>query len=110
LRVCVDYRQVNKDTVPDRYPIPRVDELVDPIVRRKGKYFTTLDLMKRYHQVKMEEQSKLKTAFTRHLGLYQYRRMPFALTNAPATFQRLMTSYLVARSGNQCLFIWMIFW
>jgi len=90
LRVCVDYRQVNKDTVPDRYPMPRVDELVDAIGRRKGKYFTTLDLMKGYHQVKMEEQSKPKTAFTCHLGLYQYRRMPFGLTNAPATFQRLM--------------------
>jgi len=56
LRVCVDYRQVNKDTVPDRYPMPRADELVDVIGRRKGKYFTTLDLMKGYHQVKMEEQ------------------------------------------------------
>ena len=90
LRVCVDYRQVNKDTVPDRYPIPRVDELVDAIGRRKGKYFSTMDLMKGYHQVKMENQSKRKTAFTCHLGLFQYRRMPFGLTNAPATFQRLM--------------------
>ena len=67
LRVCVDYRQVNKDTVADRYPMPRVDELVDAIGRREGKYFTTLDLMKGYHQVKMEEQSKPKTAFTCHL-------------------------------------------
>ena len=90
LRVCVDYRQVNKDTVPDRYPIPRVDELVDAIGRRKGKYFPTMDLMKGYHQVKMEDQSKRKTAFTCHLGLFQYWRMPFGLTNAPATFQRLM--------------------
>ena len=87
LRVCVDYRQVNKDTVADRYPMPRVDELVDAIGRREGKYFTTVDLMKGYHQVKMEEQSKPKTAFTCHLGLYQYRRMPFGLTNAPATFR-----------------------
>ena len=90
LRVCVDYRQLNKDTVPDRYPMPRVDELVDSIGRKKGKYFTTLDLMKGYHQVKMEEQSKPKTAFICHQGLYQYRRMPFGLTNAPATFQHLM--------------------
>ena len=90
LRVCVDYRRINQDTVPDRYPMPQVDELVDAIGRQKGKYFSTLDMMKGYHQVKMEEQSKQKTAFTCHLGLFQYRRMPFGLTNAPATFQRLM--------------------
>ena len=83
-------RQVNKDTVPDRYPMPRVDELVDTIGQQKGKYFSTMDLMKGYHQVKMEDQSKHETAFTSHLGLFQYRRMPFGLTNAPATFQRLM--------------------
>jgi len=70
--------------------MPRMDELADSIGRRKGKYFTTLDLMKGYHQVKMEEQSKPQTAFICHQGLYQYRRMPFGLTNAPATFQHLM--------------------
>ena len=101
LRVCVDYRQVNKDTVPDRYPMPRVDELVDAIGRKKGKYFTTLDLMKGYHQVKMDEHSKPKTAFTCHQGLYQYRRMPFGLTNAPATFQRLMNKLFSGKGWEQ---------
>ena len=90
LRVCVDYRAVNKDTVPDRYPIPRIDELMDMVGKRKAKIFSSLDLMKGYHQVRMEEGSKVKTAFTCHLGHYQYQRMPFGLTNAPATFQRLM--------------------
>ena len=84
LRVCVDYQQINKDTVSDSYPIPRADKLVDAIGRRQGKYFSTKDLMKGYHQVKMEDKSKDKTAFTYHLGLFQYRRMPFGLTNAPA--------------------------
>ena len=90
LRVCVDYWKLNQDTISDRYPMPRVDELVDAIGRRKGRYFSTLDTMKGYHQVKTDEQSKCKTAFTCHLGLFQYRQMPFGLTNATATFQRLM--------------------
>ena len=90
IRVCVDYRALNRDTVPDCYPIPRIDELVDIVGRRRATVFSALDLMKGYHQVQVEEDSKMKTAFTCHLGLYQYRRMPFGLTNAPATFQRLM--------------------
>ena len=90
LGVCVDYRGVNKDTTPDHYSIPRIDELIDTIGRRKGKFFSSLDLMKGYHQVKLAEQSKQKTAFSCHKGLFHYRRMPFGLTNAPATFQRLM--------------------
>ena len=90
LRVCVDYRSVNKDTIPDRYPLPRVDELIDSIGSQKAVYFTKLDLMRGYYQVKMAEESKEKTAFICHRGLYQFRRMPFGLTNTPATFQRLM--------------------
>jgi len=58
----------------------------------------TLDLMKCYHQVKMEERSRPKTAFTCHLGLFQYRRMPFGLTNAPVTFQRLMNRLFTGKS------------
>lgn len=77
--------------------MPRVDELVDAIGRRKGKHFSTMDLMKRYHQVKMEDQAKCKTAFTCHLGLFQYRCMPFGLTNAPATFQRLMNKLFLGK-------------
>lgn len=86
LRVCVDYRALNQRTVADRYPIPHIDELVDMVGKKHAKVFSSLDLMKGYHQVKVEEKSKPKTAFTCHLGLYQYRRMPFGLTNAPATF------------------------
>ena len=91
LRVCVDYRGINKDTVPDCFPIPRIDDLIDMVGQCKGKVFTTLNLMNGYHQIRMHSESKDKTAFTCHMGHFQYRRMPFGLTNAPATFQRLMS-------------------
>ena len=100
LRVCVDYRGVNKDTTPDKYPIPRIDDLIDMVGRSKPRVFTSLDLMRGYHQVKMAEESKHKTAFVCHLG--QYRRMPFGLTNAPATFQRLMSQLF---SGGEWDFV-----
>ena len=102
LRVCVDYMGLNKKTIPDRYPIPRIDELIDTIGRQQGKLFTSLDLMKGYHQVKMTESAKNKTAFVCHKGLFHYRRMPFGLTNAPATFQRLMNQLF---EGEQWKFV-----
>ena len=102
LRVCVDYRGVNKDTIPDKYPIPRIDELIDMVGRNKPRVFTSLDLMHGYHQVKMADNSKHKTAFVCHLGQYQYRRMLFGLTNAPATFQRLMSQLF---SGKEWEFV-----
>ena len=90
LRVCVDYQGINKYTVPDRYPIPRIDELIDTVGRQKGKIFSSLDLMKGYHQIRAADSDRPKTAFICHQGLFQFWRMPFGLTNAPATFQRLM--------------------
>ena len=80
--------------------MPSIDNLIDMVGHCKGKVFTTLDLMKGYHQIRMEEESKSKTAFICHAGLFQYRRMPFGLTNAPATFQRLRISYSAGRSGS----------
>ena len=64
LRVCVDCCGINRETIPDQYPIPRIDNLIDTVGRYKGKIFTTLDLMKGYHQVKMAPESQNKTAFT----------------------------------------------
>ena len=101
-RVCVDYRGVNKDTIPDKYLISRIDELIDMVGRNKPRVFTSLDLMCGYYQVKMAESSKHKTAFVCHLGQYQYRRMPFGLTNVPATFQRLMSQLF---SGKEWEFV-----
>ena len=100
LRVCVDYRGINKRTIPDHCPIPRIDDLIDMVGRCRGQIFTTLDLMKGYHQINMSPESKDKTAFTCHLGLFQYKRMPFGLTNAPATFQRLINKLFSGAEWN----------
>ena len=70
LRLCVDHWSVNNDTVPDRYLLPGIDELVDAIGNQKAVYFTLLDLMQGYHQIKMAEESKEMTAFTCHKGLF----------------------------------------
>ena len=70
LRVCVDYRGINKGTVPECFPIPRIDDLIDMVGRCKGKVFTTLDLMKGYHQIRMHSESKDKTAFTCHWDIF----------------------------------------
>ena len=84
LQACVDYLELNKNTIPDCYPIPRINELIDTIGCQKVTIFTSLDLMKGYHHVKLARVRQLHMIC--HKGLYQYRRMPFGLTNAPATF------------------------
>ena len=99
LRICVDYCALNRDTIADRYPIPRIDELIDAVGNCKGKWFTSLDLMKGYHQVQMAEDSKCKT-FTCHLSLFHYCHMPFGLTNTPATLQRLMNKLFCGDEWN----------
>jgi len=86
----------------DKYPIPRVDELNDMVERRKPRIFTSLDLMRGYHQVRMADDSRHKTAFVGHMGLYQFHRMPFGLTNAPATFQQLINQLF---SGKEWEFV-----
>ena len=88
IRMCVDFRRLNSVTPADAYPMPRADELIDRI--GKAKYITTLDLSKGYWQVPMKEEDKVKTAFTTPSGLFQFTVMPFGLSGAPATFQRMM--------------------
>ena len=90
-RFCVDYRQLNQRTLPDSYPMPRVDEALDSIGQAQPKYFTTLDLRSGYWQIAMDDKSKELTAFVSSAGLHHFRKMPFGLRCAPATFQRLMS-------------------
>lgn len=90
LRMCVDYRALNAQTIRDGHPIPLVSDLLDRIGR--NRVVSSVDMLSAYHQVLIPEEDRPKTAFVTPDGQYQYKVMPFGLTNAPATFQRLMNS------------------
>jgi len=86
--------------VGDAYPLPDVTEILDQL--GQSKYFTCIDMVMGYHQIEMAEEDRAKTAFSTKEGHWEYKRLPFGLKTAPATFQRMMNMVLSGLTGSRC--------
>lgn len=93
-RMCVDYRQLNRKLIADKFPLPRIDEILDNLGR--ARYFSCLDLFSGFHQIQLEENSREYTAFSADSGTFQWKVLPFGLNIAPNSFCRMMS---IAFSG-----------
>ena len=104
LRLCVDFRKLNEISEREIYPIPDGQELFDKL--GGNEFFTTIDLAKGYYQIELDESSQRKTAFSTSSGHYHFKRMPFGLNSAPASFQAAL-EYILSKQKNRicCIYI-----
>ncbi|VDH94132.1 Hypothetical predicted protein [Mytilus galloprovincialis] len=102
-RLCIDFRSLNKQSILQQHPLPRLDDVFDAIGQSNAKIYSRLDLTMAYYQMPMDEHSKHKTAFITHDNLYQFKRMPYGLNNACQSFQSLMTQVLRGLTWKHCL-------
>ena len=90
--MCIDFRGLNEQTIKNRYPLPRIDELFDKL--QGATVFGSIDLQSAYNQVRLKPEDVPKTAFTTPFGLFEFKVLCFGLTNAPGTFQNIMNDVL----------------
>jgi hypothetical protein len=99
-RLVVDFRKVNERTIGNADPLPDITEILDQL--GQSKYFTFLDMIMGYHQIELVPEDRSKTAFSTKQGHWEYKRLPFGLKTAPATFQKMMNSVLSGLTGTRC--------
>lgn len=97
------YRKLNAVTTQFTLPLPRLEDVFDTIGTSQAKLFSTLDLASGFWQIPMDNETKHKSAFVTPSGVYQWKRMPFGLVNAPASFQAIMTQVLRGLNWKSCL-------
>lgn len=103
-RIVIDYRKLNEQTIPDKYPIPEINDVLPQL--GQNKFFSVIDLKSGFHQIPLREADRKKTAFSVNNGKYEFTRLPFGLRNAPSIFQRTLDDILREYIGKIC-FVYM---
>ena len=101
LRLCIDFRKLNSKTIPDKQPIPRIQDILDDL--GGNSWFSTLDMSQAYHQGEIHEDSRKVTAFSTPWSLMEWIRIPYGITNAPPAFQRFINNCLYSLRDRICI-------